>query len=58
MKGRGAREYRKEIIKIAWPAILESLVNVIVTSIDTRMISPLGKSAVSAVSLKIGRAHV
>ena len=51
MQGRGAREYRKEIIKIAWPAILESLVNVIVTSIDTRMISPLGKSAVSAVSL-------
>ena len=45
------RGYRKEIIKIAGPAIMESLVGVLVTSIDTRMISPLGKSAVSAVSL-------
>ena len=42
---------RREFARIALPAILESLVGVIITTIDTRMISPLGKGAVSAVSI-------
>ncbi len=44
-------DVRKEFIEIAVPAILETLVGVIITSIDTKMIAPLGKGAVSAVSL-------
>lgn len=40
----------KEIVKIGIPAMLESLVSVIIASIDTRMISALGAGAVSAVS--------
>ena len=44
-------DVRKEFIRIAVPAILETLVGVIITSIDTKMIAPLGKGAVSAVSL-------
>lgn len=44
--------YKKsEILKIGVPAVLESLLAAIVTSIDTQMISPLGKGAVSAVAL-------
>ena len=41
----------REFARIALPAILEGLVGVIITTIDTRMISPLGKGAVSAVSI-------
>ena len=41
----------KELIKIAVPAILESMVMVIVTAIDTKMVSVLGKPTVSAISL-------
>ena len=44
-------DVRKEFVGIAVPAILETLVGVIITSIDTKMIAPLGKGAVSAVSL-------
>ena len=44
-------EDRKEILRIAVPAVLESLISVIITTIDTRMISPLGAEAVSAVSI-------
>lgn len=40
----------KEFINIAIPAILESLVTVIIATIDTKMISCLGKTAISAVS--------
>ncbi len=40
----------KEFLNIAIPAILESLVTVIITTIDTKMISVLGKGAISAVS--------
>lgn len=40
----------KEFLEIAIPAVLESLVAVIITTIDTRMISVLGKGAISAVS--------
>ena len=40
----------KTILKIAFPAMLESVLAVVVTSIDTKMISVLGKEAVSAVS--------
>ena len=41
----------KELIKIAVPAILESMVMVIVTAIDTKMVSVLGKPTLSAISL-------
>ncbi len=40
-----------EFLKIAIPAILESIVTVVITTIDTKMISVLGKQAISAVSL-------
>ncbi len=40
---------RKEIFRIAAPAVLESLVLVIIATIDTRMISVLGNAAISAV---------
>lgn len=43
-------EKTKEFLKIAVPAVLESLVTVIIATIDTRMISVLGKPAISAVS--------
>ena len=43
-------EKMKEFIGIAIPAILESIVTVVITSIDTKMISVLGKQAISAVS--------
>ncbi len=39
----------KEIFKIAAPAVLESLVLVLVATVDTRMISELGNAAISAV---------
>ena len=48
---RKIREDQKEIIRIAVPAVLESLIAVIITTIDTRMISPLGAGPVSAVSM-------
>ena len=38
---------KSEILKIGIPAVLESLLAAVVTSIDTQMISPLGKGAVS-----------
>lgn len=44
-------EDKKEIIRIGIPAILDSLIAVIVTTIDTKMISPLGAAVVSAVSI-------
>ena len=40
----------REIAEIGIPAVLESLVAVIITSIDTKMISGLGSQALSAVS--------
>ncbi len=39
-----------EVLRIAAPAVLESLVSVVIASIDTKMISSLGKGAISAVS--------
>lgn len=42
---------KSEILKIGIPAVLESLLAAVVTSIDTKMISPLGKGAVSSVAL-------
>jgi len=42
---------KSEILKIGIPAVLESLLAAVVTSIDTQMISPLGKGAVSSVAL-------
>lgn len=42
---------RSEILKIGIPAVVESLLAAVVTSIDTQMISPLGKGAVSSVAL-------
>ena len=42
---------KTEILKIGIPAVLESLLAAVVTSIDTQMISPLGKGTVSAVAL-------
>jgi Na+-driven multidrug efflux pump len=38
-------EDKMEIIRIAVPAVLESLISVVITTIDTRMISPLGSAA-------------
>lgn len=43
----------KEFLKIAVPAVLEGLVTVIITTIDTRMIAVLGKPAISAVSFTV-----
>lgn len=40
----------KEIINISVPAIIESIVVVIIAQIDTKMISVLGRGAISAVS--------
>ena len=39
-----------EFLGIAIPAVLESIVMVVITTIDTKMISVLGKQAISAVS--------
>lgn len=41
----------KEFLKIAFPAVIEALCLVIINTIDTKMISPLGEKAISAVSL-------
>ncbi len=41
---------QKELLKIAGPAVLESMVSVVIASIDTKMISVIGKPAISAVS--------
>ena len=43
------KDKTQNMIKIALPAVLESLVTVIVTTIDTKMISVLGKQQISAV---------
>ena len=43
----------REVLGIAFPAVLESLVSVIITAIDTKMISVLGKGAISAVSYTV-----
>ena len=45
-----AKSRYREIAEIGIPAVLESLVAVIITSIDTKMISGLGSQALSAVS--------
>ncbi len=44
------KEKTEEFLKIAIPAVLESLVSVIIATIDTKMIAVLGKQAISAVS--------
>ena len=41
----------REAVRIALPAILESMVLVIIAAVDTRMISPLGHTAITAVGL-------
>lgn len=46
-----AEKPSREFFRIAVPAVLESLVGVVITTVDTKMIAPLGKEAVSAVSL-------
>ena len=40
----------KQIIVIGVPVVIESIIFVIIGTIDTKMISGLGKGAVSAVS--------
>lgn len=47
---KGTTAKLKQIATIGIPAVIESIINVVIGSIDTRMISPLGKGAVSAVS--------
>lgn len=42
---------RHEVFKVAVPAVLESLVLVIIAAIDTKMISSLGSEAISAVGI-------
>ena len=49
MKNKGGK--LREFVSIALPAILESLMMVVVASIDTKMVSGLGGTAISAVSL-------
>lgn len=49
MKNKGGK--LREFLSIALPAILESLMMVVVASIDTKMVSGLGGTAISAVSL-------
>lgn len=44
------KKKQKELLKIAGPAVLESMVSVVIASIDTKMISVLGKPAISAIS--------
>lgn len=44
------RQKTREVIRIAAPAVMESLVSVVIASIDTKMISVLGKGAINAVS--------
>ena len=46
----GNGEKLREIVRIAVPAVMESLISVIISTVDTQMISGLGKEAVSAVS--------
>ncbi len=46
---------KSEILTIGIPAVVESLFAAVVTSIDTQMISPLGKGAVSSVAHPCGR---
>ena len=41
----------KRIIAIGVPALIESIISVLIGAIDMKMISGLGKDAVSAVSL-------
>jgi Na+-driven multidrug efflux pump len=43
-------EKLKQIASIGIPAVIESIISVLIGSIDTKMISGLGKGAVSAVS--------
>ncbi len=54
IRGDADREGRtaklKEIAAIGFPAVIESIVSVVIGTIDTKMISGLGKGAVSAVS--------
>ncbi len=40
----------QELLKITIPAVLESMVTVIISTIDTQMISVLGSNAISAIS--------
>ena len=47
---KGTAAKLRQIAVIGIPAVIESIVNVVIGSIDTRMISGLGKGAVSAVS--------
>lgn len=44
-------EVRKEIIKIAWPAILEMTLQTMVWTVDTAMVGRLNPASISAVSL-------
>ncbi|WP_207645780.1 MATE family efflux transporter [Geosporobacter ferrireducens] len=44
-------EVRKDIIKIAWPAILEMTLHTLVWTVDTAMVGRLNPASISAVSL-------
>ena len=46
----GSHPRHQEIARIAVPAVLEGLVAVVITTIDTKMVSVLGKGAISAIS--------
>lgn len=43
----------KQIATIGIPAVIESILSVFIGSVDTKMISGLGKGAVSAVSFTL-----
>lgn len=44
-------EMRKDILKIAWPAILEMMLQTLVWTVDTAMVGRLNPASISAVSL-------
>lgn len=43
----------KEILRLAWPSILENLATTITNMIDTFMVSPLGPAGVAAIGLTV-----
>lgn len=47
------KDYFKKVIKIAWPAVIESVFISLAGIIDTLMVSELGPYAISAVGLTI-----
>ncbi|MGI6674236.1 MAG: MATE family efflux transporter [Limnochordia bacterium] len=45
------RDFRSEILRLAWPAIVENLLHTMVGIVDTAMVGRLGAGALAAVGL-------